>query len=642
MALQQFRDKQKLIYWIISPIVILSFVLLGFTGVFEQGGAGSAPVGRYFGKSCSYNDFYAFHRDLSNLFVYQRTFIGEIDRFGRFRQVFNEPQSAFVMMALAEDARRHGVEVTDAEVGTFLRHQIQYTGNDPKEFRDRLERAIVTPSRRFSNVFEYQSAARENLLARKFLALIDDSIIVPETFAEIRTAQERATYSFKRAFVPSASQAAAAAEEIGKLPPAELRAKAEGFIRQNQVPEKRDQYSYLWEEPRWVLEYVFVPFEVPSREPKITEEKVKNHYEAHKNDYKNEKGEVMELAAVREKVEADIRRRERDQNAMNTIKGELDAFIRRREKNVVEQDELVPVTLAELNSDPRLASLALKAGDTGAKERTIKEIFADAALKDFAMSANYAFGELDRQALRKMDAAAAKARQQKGATEKTVSEARQQALEDFLSVYRKTFHGHSIVSDMAETPLRGESGLLKFRVVKYVPGNPRHLEAPNAAEDKLLAEVKRALTDELTQAKARQAAEAVQAALKEKRAPAGVEVKDVEATIFSMSPAQGEMLSASVGDVSAPALVHVPEAGYEVWQLTGVKIPADAEIAADAARARAGLNFAFRSGMPYAPEAVASPWIIIGMRARSYLQTRLASQEIVLGQALRESRDEAE
>ena len=69
MALQQFRDKQKLIYWIISPIVILSFVLLGFTGVFEQGGAGSAPVGRYFGKRCSYNDFYAFQRDLSNLFV---------------------------------------------------------------------------------------------------------------------------------------------------------------------------------------------------------------------------------------------------------------------------------------------------------------------------------------------------------------------------------------------------------------------------------------------------------------------------------------------------------------------------------------------------------------------------------------------
>ena len=640
MALQQFRDKQKLIYWIVAPVVIVSFVLLGFTDAFNNDGRGGA-VGMYFGKKCSLADFEQFNRRQFSLF-HQPTFIGTVGMGGQFRPYFNQFVSSFVVMAMAEDARRHGVQVTDDEVGTFIRSQIHYTGNNVKEFRERLQREITAKNLHFNSITDYQQTVRENLLARKFLALVDDSIIVPNSFAEITCAQQRAEYAYKRAFVPSVAQKEAAAKEFSELPEAEQLSRVEAFITANQTPAKRYQYAYLWEQPRWKIDFIQVPLAVPGLEPKITGEKVEAFFAANKNQYVNDKGEAQELTAVREKVEADLRASERLANAQNTIKREYEAFLRRHERNMADAESAEVVKIEDVNADPTLAKLALKAGTSGAEAKTAEEIFAAPELKDFAKSGPALLAALDRQATTGVQRAEIAARAEKNAGNDKIKEAKDKALEEVIGIYRKNFRGQAREKNSADAPLVGENGLLKVRVAEYIPGAALALRgADGKINDKLLAAVKDALVERLTMDKTQARAAAVAAALKENKAPEGIEVKDetTNAMMMQMMARMGggavvRLHTAQPGGVLEPSLTEYPEKGYEVLQLVSVKIPDAASLAAQTEQMQKGLSQSFRSNLPYAPENVMTAFVWLGSRGASYLNHLLQTEQLVLGSAL--------
>lgn len=600
MPLQKFRDRQKIIYWLVALIVVPSFVLLGFSGAFMS--APPPEVGKYFGKKCTAVDFEQFQRRLYGVnrgrpayFVRGNPMTGEM------QPICSAPLTAFLLLALIDDASRHGVEICDEEIATFIRAQIKYTGKDNAEFRRVIQQQLDHRSIPLNSIFEYQQAVREILTARKYLALIDNSLIIPRAFAELQFVQEDTEYSYQRVFVGNKEQQASAEKAINDLPETELLSRAEIFIRERQNAQNRHLSPFLWEKPRWQLEYITLPITPLAVNPnaeKIDEEQIKTAKE-------NQQTEAREI-----------------------FKREFGEFMRRKIRDSIAQEQttVAPITLAEINADERLRKIKLTAGNTGEQLLTTEEIFATDALKDFSAAAlllNY----LDMQICRQTDNA------------KDLASA-QEAANNILQPYQKSFRGYpSMTGTGEEIPLQGETGLLNFRVTQYASGAPRRLQNATAdgmkTDADLLKEVKTALINEAANAQAMQKALEIQIALRDGKTVENITTDKKKFNELN-STGLAKLRGTNVGNVLAPQLVTQPEIGFEVLQLTAIEIPkiAGALDNSKIDRLQEYLTMSWRSGQEYAPEKIDTPLFLLGTRLGEYLQSLLNSGDIAYDKIL--------
>ncbi len=612
MALQKFRDRQKLIYWIVAIVVIPSFCLFGFTDIVAYN-PGKAVIGEAFGKKYSQQEFNDFFVRLRGVHLGQPvyfTFDGYSPAFGG-SQAESERIAAFFSMVLRDEAHRRNIAVTDEEVGTFIRLQMNYTGTDAKELQKKVE-SLIGNVIRVGSVWEYKLAVREWLTVRKLLQALDDTAVVPLPMADLTFAQEKTQVAFRKLVIPAQKYLEAADKELGALKPAELQERAQKFLNANQTAQNRDRYPFLWTEPKWVFEYVKVPLVVPALEPKITDEVLKKHYEKRKSSYKTADGKEKPFEEVKQDVENDYRNTYRKEEAEKTLFRELNGLITKLAKqNLGEADvEAASIlTLAQIQADQALAARGLKAGVSGDKPQTTGEITKNELFKESGIE--FALMDIDRQLRAK--------------------EGKKEDFDRALTEYKQIFRGFTLQG--RELPISGSDALYRLRLVDYVPGVARQLAAADGkVEGDLLKDIRKELAQELAMNMAQEKAIAAMAQM-DKPDFEGIAITDEKKGYLQISQrgSEAELRNAAVGQPLKPQ-PSARMAGYEVLKVTGRET---AQLTTqDQAQQITALNYEWRGNSEYASLQAFDPKIKIGRRLGTLLLTSYQRGEIQYHQQL--------
>ncbi len=605
MPLQKFRDKQKIIYWLVAIVVIPSFVLLGFAQILA--GKGTGPViGEIAGEKYNYSEYAEYRNRLFQVnFQRQVYYINDMET---YRPAFSEEFSYFISMALTKYAEQYGIEVTDQEISTFIRTQLNYKGNDAKEFSKLVEKAVGTMIR-LDSVYEYKKAVQEWLMLKKFLQVLDNTCLVPESFGALKYEQDNSSYKLRTLFVPATKFTQAAQKEIDALGEGELVARAEAYISKNQIDNNRFALPFLWSKPTWKFEYIMVPFAVPGLEPQINDEKLKEFYENNKlTKYADKDGKAKEFAEVRDQVTIDYRNDYRNKTAERTIKGEFSRFLNRMARDS-KIDPEKGITVEQINSDPRLVSRGLKAGDSGEGELDVDVIMQNPVFANSIMLKMF-FSRLEVELLR--------AQAQKD----------QKKYDEILNNYKKFFSGISVGynADAAKQPIQGKDGLFNIRLVSYTPAKPLTLKGKDGKPDKeLLGKIKSELVDELALSKAKTLATEAMAKIREEKVD-GLEVKETTMGYYDAIGRYAGITAAAVGQVLEPA-VDKRATGYEVVMLVDrTAKKADAKQIDSFAKS---LAFGMRGNSVYSPEMMSMPIIKIGHRLNSFYVDKMVSGDLV-------------
>lgn len=615
VALQKFRDKQKMIYWIVAIVVIPSFCLFGFTDIVAYNPA-KAPVGKAFGKEYNQQEFDNFFIRLRAIHLGQPVFFTFNDYSPAFGQTQQEAEriGAFFCMALRDEALRSGIVVTDDEVGTFIRLQMNYTGNNAAELQKKVE-SMVGSVIRLSSVWEYKLAVREWLTLRKYLQVLDDTAVVPLPLADLTFAQEKTQLSFRKLVIPAMKYLEAADKELGALKPAELQERAQKFLSANQSKQNRDRYPFLWIEPKWSFEYIMAPLVVPALEPKITDEVLKAHYEKRKSTvYRAADGKEKPFEEVKQDVETDYRNTYRREEAQKTLFRDFGNFITKLAKESAAASDTETSTFSsaalkveQIAADQTLAARGLKAGVSGDKPATASEIAKLAPFVDSGMA--LALQDLDRKLRAKED--------------------KKEDYDRLLSEYKQLFRGSSFQE--REYPIAGGDNLFRIRITEYIPGEARKLTAADGKVDEdLLKDIRKVLAQELAMNMAQEKAVAAMSQL-DKPDFEGIAITDEKKSYLALSrdSAEGELCNAIVGQPLTPK-PSPREGGYVVVKLTGRE--SAQPTAPEQAQQITTLNYEWRGRSEYASLQAFDPKIKIGRRLGALLLTSYQKGELSLPQ----------
>ena len=323
MALQKFRDKEKVIYWIIALIVIPSFMILGYSQVFDFNPQ-EMSVGKINGKSYTHQEYVDFYKRIRGANFGQPVYF-TIDN---FRPTFPEKVGMFYALALFEEAKAYGIQVTDEEVATYIKAIFGFDGKNQKKLEKTIEKSLKTIIR-LSSMYEYKQAVYEWLMIRKYLNLIDNSVFVPTALASLVTTQENMSYRYGKLSIPASAYIKQATEEINNLSTDEFKNKAQAFIDEHQNEKDRVLYSFLWTDPKWEFEYIAVPLVVEGLDVTPTDNDIKSFYESNAKRYHDKDGKLIPLSEIKERVKKDYINGFRAQTAAATLGSEYDRFLHR-------------------------------------------------------------------------------------------------------------------------------------------------------------------------------------------------------------------------------------------------------------------------------------------------------------------------
>ncbi len=594
MALQKFRDRQKVIYWIVALIVIPSFMIFGYSQVFDFNPDNSS-IGKIDGREYTRQEFSDFYQRIQGVNFGQPIYFTLTGQ----TSAFSESSSMFLALALRDNAIKHGLIVTDEELATYIKAQFNYDGNNEKE----LEKLILNMLKQRTNmksVFEYKVGVKDWLLIKKFLNLLDNSIFVPSALAELDNSMRETSYSYGRLEVKLADFIEKAISEIDSLSESDLNTKAKEFITNFQRPEYRRLYPFLWTEPQWEFEYIAVPLVVDSLEPEVTDKELSAFYNDNSNRYVDQEGKQQELADVKEQVKNDYIAGYRAQTAINSLGSEYDNFLQRLVLKGNSSDTVLQkVTLADISSDSHLANRGVTTGTTGDTPLTAFEIadnpvFTGSGIQRMLARLDYQFQEAE-----KVD----KANGNNDATNKLFDD------------YSRIFHGF-VLGDK-EIPFSSSDKIItKIRLVKYIPGKTRKLGGSD--NEDLLASIKESLIEKNADTMAEEAANAAIAELKEnKRTIDGRDVTVEETSFDSITGKLKPLRTTTIGETLGPI---VNNDGYNVYILYGKessKKPVDqtGRVTAE------NVSTFLRGNSIYSPEFPMTPIIKIGARLASFIST---------------------
>lgn len=609
MALQKFRDKQKLITWIATLLVVPAFILMGFIGLFTANSQ-SPVVGSIEGTDYNYRELLDFNVGLSQVNF------GQPVSFEINNQKIPQEAGGFFALVLRDEAVLNGVAVSELEINSYIDTYVRLRFGAEKFTKKELAKMLKSSSIDME-VFEFKEAVKNWLLIKKFLGIIDNSMLAPSLLAELAAGQEKSQYTYKQLEYFASDFLEEATKALNDLPPEQLQARAQKFIENNQKEELKDGSPFLWTDAKWTLDYIFVPYVVAGLEPKITPEKLKTYYDSNKNKYANEKGEDKPFEEVRSAVENDYREYYRQQTALQTLDNEYRRFINRNLQNLKSGDEIKLVTVEDIKTDPRLISRGLKAERVSSEPLTEAEIAALPVFKGTMVS--FMLTTADRQ-LRAAEHAVSLAAD---------SQQKKEELKRLQDNYFRSFRGFSFPGASKESPLKSNDGLIKVRIAQYIPGEKRTLlKVDGSIDEDLLSSIKSVLArdDSLIlaeeKAKAATALFAAGATIPEgEKEP--VEKKtmyyDLVNARSQMNPRE-KLRSAAIGEVVGP-LPAVSAPGYEVLQLVartqiedkGTKLPQSL------AQQLTSMELSMRGNSIYTPSNLMTPRIKMGRRLVEFI-----------------------
>ncbi len=503
MALQKFRDKQKIIYWIVAIIVIPSFMIFGYSQVFDFNPSNDS-VGIIDGKSYSnqeYSDFYQRLRALN-----PETPIA----FGFSQQNYFFPQitgseAMFNILALKDKAIACGLIVTDEEVATYIRGQFSYAGQSEKELENIIKQRLEQTSR-LKSIYEYKLAVREWLLAKKFLNIIDRSLTFPSAVADISNTMQQTTITYGSLVIPVSNFTTKATDEYNKLTESELKAKAQDFINTYQKPEYRSTYNFLWTDPKWKLEYIAVPLITTTDNPEVSTETLEKYYNDNLDKYKDKDGKEELFAAIQDRVKEDYLTENRIKTARDTLGMEFTSFLSRADLKNDDAKTIQEVDLGIIANDPRLQERGLIVGTSADNPLTAFEIADNPVFTGSGIQRSLAILDTELQNAKLQDA-----------NEKRTPE--NQNYPQILERSSRSFFGQArrgADGSFSEIPyFSANKTFSKIRVTDYEEGKKRSLTAADGSE--LLESIKEQLIADRSKELAMAAAASTSTALKENK-----------------------------------------------------------------------------------------------------------------------------
>lgn len=527
-----FRSKQKLIYWVVFILVVPSFILLYGSGMTETSHSGPDPVVMtYRGTSYRYGDVHQFYNRL-----FAATGGPLMFRDTNFRPIFGEElMHAAIALALLDEAKRTGVDVSELEIATYVRATPLFRDVEDKDFDRVLQRAIGTTIP-LDTMAEYKEAVRDWLRLQKFLTLLDGSALVTEETAYLLWAQDQSLLTYSRLHVESSPYIATARMALEELPAAKLEERIEAYLAEN--PNDR---SY-WTLPRWGIEYILIPFDFESIT--VPDEEVEAEYEATKARYLDDDGEQKPLEMVRETVRNALVRRQGRERAHKILTDEVEMTLRRAYARA--GTDIAP--LADIAASKAFQTLGIQTGTRG----TDLPLPTQEVTQTDALLGTHSLTML----LERIN------------LEYTTPEKSEEERAELLHRNRSRFRGTE--TDRAELrPIEGEKGLVLFRIADMVPAEPRKLRDEDGTLDTELRDtVLTRLTEIDAMEQARDEARSLVPML-QKGVTSGLEAR-LQTQTVPATRAPRALREARVGDVLDPRRAGD---GYDILMLTNRYAP---------------------------------------------------------------------
>ena len=606
MALQKFRDKQKMIYWIVAIIVIPSFMIFGYSQVFDYNPE-NGTVGIIDEKPYTVQEFNDFFQRIQAVNFGQPVYL-TMDGQAPWLQSTN---AMFTVLALRDKARKNGIIITDDEVATYIKGQFGYEGNSEKELEELINNMLKETSH-LKSVYDYKIGVRDWLLVKKFLNVLDNSIFFPSTFANISNTMQKTTVTYGKLDIPVQEFNKTATTEFDELSEAELKSRAEEFINEFQKPGYRTLYPFLWTSAKWKLEYISVPLVFEALEPDTSDKAVEDYYKANPDRYKDSDGKVEKFDDIKEKVKKDYIASYRVRTVQTTFGNEYDRFLHRMVLKGENSDKTIQkVELTDIDADSRLKARGVSTGSTGPELLTAYEladspVFVGSGIQYFLANLDHQFQNAKQQDLAKKN-----------------NEAVQKIFDD----YSRSFRGYEQFN--TEIPFASsDKTLSKVRLIDYQEGKKRNLSDKDGSE--LLEEIKKAMIENTADKMAMDAAENAKIALKEnKKEIDGREVTTDESNFASLYTNRklAKLGLTPVGETFGP-IINETATGYTVYIIYNKDTDSlegqnNQKITSDT------LSHYYRGNSEYQPEFPMTPVIKVGARLAAYLYAQDSNIKLI-------------
>ncbi len=421
-----FRRKQKLIFWIVTIIIVPSFVLVwGIGGRGDNRAGGDFQVGTVSGKSISFAEFEAFQKRI-------RAALGGIPlQFAAAPGAGTQAEEIYKYLfayQVLQDAERAGIRASDLQVGTYLDNahptvSQAIRADDPQS----RERAVDEVCRQMQiSRAEFVRGLREWQTIGNYLDADSNLTAVNDETVYSFYSLNKSQVMVKRIrFIESDGVKEEAKAAIMNKPEAELQEEVRAHIAAN-----ADQLRYR-EPARWRFAYVFSP-NVPAdsvRQP--TEAEIRDAYEQGKTQRYND----APLSEVRDRIRAELVQQEVDRQTVRNFNVDIDTQLR---------GQGAELSLAELANLTPLVKYNVTAKDTGPEPIPAAEVVR-------ALPGGVTL--LMQQLLDSIEMAPAAIRER--------------TIEEWKSGW-----------DMSGRPFKAEDGFYRLRLLDYVPSAPATLDTP--------------------------------------------------------------------------------------------------------------------------------------------------------------------
>ena len=423
-----FRRKQKLIFWIVTIIIVPSFVLVWGVSDFGRGRDNTNyEAGTIGGKSVSYAEFEAFQKRI-------RAAIGGVPlQFTNAPGAGSPSEELFKYMfaySLLKDAEKADVTASDLQVGTYIEnsHPIitpAILPNDPLS----KERAVDNLCR------QMQVTRQEFIRGVREWQTIGNYLDADSNLSAVNNETVYVFYSLNKAECDVKRLRFLETEDIRNQAKAELMAKPEAELEREvrEYIEGRPDDDARYRDPSlWRFSYLFIPFVSEDGVRQPTEAEIKERYDAGvATQYNNQP-----LAEVHDRIKAELVRAEVERQTQRNFTVDIDPQLRGKAAEM-DPSELVKLT--------QLAKYGAVAADTGPEGLSPAEV-----AKNFPEGGEFLFTQY----LEIVDTRA--------------DPERQQFIDDWKS-------GFNLVG----RPFRSEKGLFRLRLLDYQPSTPAEINGPD-------------------------------------------------------------------------------------------------------------------------------------------------------------------
>lgn len=352
-----FRRKQKIIFWIVTIIIVPSFVLVwGVSGTYGQRpGSSSFEVGRVGKEAVGYQDFEAFRKRL------QAAVGGLPFQFAGAPGVGTPSEELWKYLftyAVLLDAEKSDARVSDLQVGTYIDNfhpviSLVDRKNDPKA----VERAVDNLCR------QMQISRAEFLRGVREWQLIGNYLISDANLATVSEDTVYTFYAFNRAecvvkrvrIMENESVKEQAKRDVMEKPAADL----EKEVRAYAVTRSADQ---RYRDPSgWRFAYVLTPFVSEASVHQPTDEEIQAQYDSGRAS--RYAGKPLE--DVKEQIKAELLRQEVERQTLRNLTVDVDSQLRG-------QGSTLP--LPELAKLAQLVKYGVSAGETAPETLDLTEV----------------------------------------------------------------------------------------------------------------------------------------------------------------------------------------------------------------------------------------------------------------------------